>query len=226
MTSDGTVHPLPDPARATAVPADGVGSDRAAGLPPPLDEDVVEPGPPPGSLAFSLQRARRIFDRVFRVPASLKRWLAPELAGFHRHGWSGKLYLMTTAAVLVLSTPLAILFTLLVASSADSATEVALALSLSAFLSWLAVVYYRVLRGVARFERKARKIAMIFLVLGMMGGLNVILSDMSSGQTLAAFAEIAVSAQFLFYFMRNRDHFLTDGDVELLEREPGPAESS
>jgi hypothetical protein len=248
VTPGRTARPVPDPARAAAVPVDEILADGElavatpleeaaveageivaggeAAVTTPFDEDAVEAGPPPGSLAFSLQRARRIFDRLFRLPASLKRQLAPELAGFHRHGWSGKLYLMTTAAVLILTTPFAVVFTLLAAASADSPAEAVVALCLVVFLSWLAVVYYRVLRGVARFHRRARKIAMLLLVLGIAGGLTMLGPNASPGERVAAFAEIAISGQFLLYFMLNRDRFLTDGELGRLGRDRRPAEPS
>jgi hypothetical protein len=80
------------------------------------------------------------------------------------------------------------------------------------------MLYCRWVRGVARFERWARNVALFLLGLGVLTGLGVLDSDNSTPEKLAILAETALSAQFLVYFLRNGERFVTGGFDQSAQR--------
>ena len=169
---------------------------------------------------------RPLFDwmRSASLPR-LRRRLADEIEGFRRHDWSGQLYLIVNAVVAAVSIPGALAFTVFGVLSADSPAELVFSVLAGGLAVWLGSVYLRVLSGVARFGMRARRIAMFFLVLGLLGGLVGLDPDRPIHEKVVALMEAALAAQFLVYFVRNRARFLSRGELHQLDRVQDPAVS-
>jgi len=158
-----------------------------------------------------------------RMPQRLRRWWADMMHGFHEHGWSGKLYLLT-GSVTWITTLTVIPFMILWLAEGGASPGRDFGAGTHIFVSTLVLtslyVGYRVLTGVARFHRRARNFAILFSAAGTLATL----SQVRQGGAVAATVvlQAALSVQFIVYFIRNGDRFLSARQRALLDQARAP----
>lgn len=144
-----------------------------------------------------------------RVSGIIAKRLSPVVQGFYEHGWSGRLYLLTSALGIV-TTGGMVLFTAAAAllglggvprGAGVLILPVSLMLVLTTFIQW------KVLRGVACFKRWAWYVAVFFSTAGVLSGIAWLLPGRMNLWRLAGLCELALAGQFLLYFVRNRTRF-------------------
>jgi hypothetical protein len=143
-----------------------------------------------------------------RIRRRIRAALNPVIDGFEEHGWSGKLYLLTHGATLA--------FTIVGAFAAAIAAGFASVFGLPFWgpamllpmLLGVPFIYisWKILSGIARFRRWAWYFGVFGSFAGVFGGLGFLGRGGSTG-VMIALLEAALSAQFLVYFIRNRDKF-------------------
>jgi hypothetical protein len=147
--------------------------------------------------------------RLARIRRRIRDALTPVIEGFEEHGWSGKLYLLTHGGTLAFT--IVSMFAAAVAApffSLFGRSFFGLAMLLPMLMVTVPFSYFswKVLSGIARFRRWAWYFGVLGSFAGLFGGLGFLGRGGGTG-VLLALLEAAVSAQFLVYFIRNRDKF-------------------
>jgi hypothetical protein len=175
-----------------------------------------------------LQRVRGIAESL---RASVARGLAPVIEGFHEHGWSGRLYLLTSGLSLAVTVPVflsiaGVALTGLFTVPRPTFSWIPFAL----MLGGMAYVQWKVLRGVALFRRWAWYVATFVTFSGMIGGLGWLVVRGAGVARLAGLCELALAGQFFLYFARNHARFeprrrpasLEEQAMSLADADPDP----
>lgn len=167
----------------------------------------TEPTPAPVSLPDPYQRS--VLGRVWeRVKARVAKWIEPFRAGFEEHEWTGKLYLLS--GVLTISGPVLGLIAIVVTGFILGAKQAfAVATFGGFFLIPVVLIQRRYFLGIARFERWAGRLATVIAIGGLLHGASMMLGASGFGfrGVLLGAAEAALSGQFAWYFISNRDRF-------------------
>ena len=131
--------------------------------------------------------------------------------GFEEHGWTGKLFMIECGLAIAGAL---FWYTIGVKSLlALRAPGAFVPLGAGLFCLFLFVcMQWRYLLGVARFEKWAGLLApavSIFVGLGSVVMLQAMLRMDNARGIIAALAQIALCTQYVFYFARNRERFVT-----------------
>jgi hypothetical protein len=151
------------------------------------------------------------------VAARFGRWVTREmeqgLEGFRAHGWSGKLFLMLNGVAAVSGT-----ITLPIGVATGRLGVLfggpVFLLVFGGALVWLD---WAMLRGVARFRRGWRNVAIAFSALVGLAGITMVVGDTGLAGRLIGLSQIGLGGQFLVYFVRNRHLFLSTQERKLIE---------
>jgi hypothetical protein len=155
----------------------------------------------------------RVLSVVFRVPEEI----------IAEHDWTGKLYLAATVVMLVSVVGMFLFFTgALLFSTVSHHFGISFGpigfgdMHLSEMLVLPAVVLmgsvfpmaqYFVARGIARFRGWARRVSLVFLWPALISGVLMLPQSLGTSRLLVVAGEVALSAQFLWYFHRNKALF-------------------
>ncbi|MGH7554043.1 MAG: hypothetical protein ACREMQ_13555 [Longimicrobiales bacterium] len=151
--------------------------------------------------------------RLARIRRRLRAALDPVIDGFEEHGWSGKLYLLTHGGTLAFTIVGA--FVAVIAAGFFSVFGLPffgpmMLLPVLVVTVPLGYISWKILSGIARFRRWAWYFGVFGSFAGVFGGLGFLgLRARAEGSAgvMIALLEAALSAQFLVYFIRNRDRF-------------------
>jgi hypothetical protein len=168
-----------------------------------------------------LDRTRLFLDRVRRSAAWVSgaavlwtervgRWLAPDLMGFRRHQWTGRLYLIRGTV----STALMSLGALAIgarAATADSLVHALAEVGAATLALAVTAVCWRLLRGIARFELGARDVAVVLLFIRIVFDVWLLTQDLADPVRTRAFivVDLALSVQFFAHFLNTRRRYLS-----------------
>jgi hypothetical protein len=140
-----------------------------------------------------------------RIPSVLRSAVGSIVEGFEEHGWSGKLFMITTAVAAVL--PLLGGLAWVVSSWLSGFGIFPYVPVILLFSAPVVLFQLRLLLGIARFEGWARWLAMAGSVFGVLTGLASLTLISGAQFWVMSAAQVALSTQFLVYFSRNGDRF-------------------
>jgi hypothetical protein len=139
-----------------------------------------------------------------KLPASVRAAGRSILRGFEEHGWSGKLFMLMTAGTTLVPLLGGLAFVLSDLGGRNSGFYGAF---IFVFMLPFVLFQLRVLLGIARFESWARWLAMLGCTFGILTGLGSLAVTRGPQFWVTSAAEVALSTQFLVYFVRNGDRF-------------------
>jgi hypothetical protein len=168
-----------------------------------------------------LDRAEPLLDRVgqgagmvagaaTRWQERVGRWLAPDLMGFRRHQWTGRLFLISGTVSAALMT-LGALALGAGAAMADTVVHAIAELGVAALALVVTALWWRLLRGIARFELGARDIAVVLLFIRIVFEVWLLTLDLADPIRTRAFlvVDLGLSAQFFAHFLHTRRRYLS-----------------
>jgi hypothetical protein len=153
-----------------------------------------------GYAAAAFRRSRR---RAFNT--MIRSAVQSILRGFEEHGWSGKLFMIMTAGASLVS--LLGWFAVFAIEFPNSHARIYVPLLFLFGVLPFVAFQLRLLLGIARFESWSRWLAMAGCIIGILTGLGSLAVIRGAQFWITSAAEVALSTQFLVYFVRIGDRF-------------------